>query len=89
MSVNKEEITYRNHWYFLSHHPGYADGFHWFVIVYAPCEKLAVDSHWLRTREDAITWANRLIDSIYDGTRSDFILGSMKAGVIPEVKNEK
>lgn len=86
MKINKEEIKYRKHWYFLSHHPGYKDGFHWFVIVYSPRETLAVDSHWLRTRADAITWANRLIDSVYAGTKSDFVLSSMKAGVIPEIK---
>lgn len=89
MTQPKEEINYRDHWYFLSHHPQQTDGFHWFVIVYSKSNILALGCQWLRTREDAILWGDRLIDSVFEGTKHLFILSSMKAGTIPEVEPAK
>ena len=67
MELKETEYSFRNCWYYLEHHPKVKDEFKWWAIAYAPGEKHCLGSHWVRTKRDAKTWAERLIKSYHLG----------------------
>lgn len=85
MTTNEEELNYRNHRFYLRHHPEHTrtDDFAWFVIVYNDAR--SIGSHWLKSREDAVAWGKGNIDAIYNGNHEDFILASMQPGIVPNL----